>query len=345
MSVAAPVFLPRVDRRGLGALGSILREASCERVFVIGGPGGRHAERIRRELGAFESRVFSEARRHVPEELVERASAAVSELEVDAIVTIGGGSATGLGKALRLAHSFHFIAVPTTYAGSELTDLYGTTSAGGKRTARDPRVVPDVALYDVDLTLDMPLALSISSLMNALAHPVSALSTGKLDAPASERALEAAAAVYSALPLLLAEPRGLPGRSAAIEGTVRAGMVLRTSPVGLHHELAHALGGRFDLDHAGLHSVLLPCSLAWLGRTEPERLAVLLERLGDPSLPTTLLGILERAGTATSLAALGVTRVGLEALFQERPHWPRELLELAWEGPQPRSGAPRPAAP
>lgn len=340
--MAAPIFLPRVDRRGLGALGSLLREASCERVFVISGPGGRHAARIQQELAGFESRVFAEARRHVPAELVERASAALSELQVDAIVTLGGGSATGLGKALRLEHSFFFIAVPTTYAGSELTDLYGTTSAGGKRTARDPRVVPDVALYDVELTLDMPLALTVTSLINALAHPVSALSTGKLDAAGSERALEAAAAVHAALALVLAEPRGMAGRTAAIDGTVRAGMVLRTSPVGLHHELAHALGGRFDLDHAGLHSVLLPCSIAWWGRVEPERLASFQARLGDTDVPGRLLGFLEGAGAPTSLAHLGVTRAGLEALFDDRPHLPRELLELLWRGPGPRAPRPTP---
>lgn len=330
--MAAPLFLPRVDRRGLEALGSLLREASCERVFVVCGPGARHSERIQRALDGLDFQVFSEARRHVPQELVERASAAASAFQVDAIVTLGGGSATGLGKALRLEHSFYFVAVPTTYAGSELTDFYGTTKDGGKRTARDPRVVPDVALYDVELTLDMPLALSVTSLMNALAHPVSALSTGKLDAAGTERALEAAGAVYSALAPLLTDARSIPGRNAAIDGTVRAGMVLRTSPLGLHHEVAHALGGRFDLDHAGLHSVLLPHSIAWLGRTAPERLALLQERLGESALPSSVLRFLERSGAPTSLAALGVTRAGLDALVAERPNLPRELLEPAWGG-------------
>jgi maleylacetate reductase len=299
---------------------------------VVCGPGGRHAERIQRELGGLAFQLFSEARRHVPQELVEKASAAASAFQVDAIVTLGGGSATGLGKALRLEHSFYFVAVPTTYAGSELTDLYGTTKDGAKRTARDPRVVPDVALYDVELTVDMPLALSVTSLMNALAHPVSALSTGKLDAPATERALEAAASVYSALAPLVADARSISGRTAAIEGTVRAGMVLRSSPVGLHHEMAHALGGRFDLDHASLHSVLLPHSIAWLGHTAPERLAMLRERLGEQALPGSLLHFLQRSAAPTSLAALGVTRAGLDALCVEKPNLPRELLESAWAG-------------
>jgi len=136
-------FLPSVDRRGLGALGPLLREAGCERVLVICGPGGRHAARLQRELSGVESRVFPEARRHVPQELVERASAAASAFQVDAIVTLGGGSATGLGKgtaarAVVLLRS----RLPTTYAGSELTDLYGTTKRRRQTHGRDPRVVP-----------------------------------------------------------------------------------------------------------------------------------------------------------------------------------------------------------
>lgn len=326
---------PRIDLGGLSALAPLLREASRRRVLIVCGPGGRHAPRLERELDGFERQTFAEARRHVPSALVERAAAALRAFGADAVVTLGGGSATGLGKALRLELPFFFVAVPTTYAGSELTDLYGTTSAAGKRTGRDPRVIPDVALYDVELTLDMPLALSVHSLLNAFAHPASALSTGQLDAAGAERALAAAAGVFSALQRLVVDPRDAAGRRAAIDGTIRCGAVLRTSPLGLHHEVAHALGGRFDLDHAGLHGVLLPYTVAGLASTAPAALDALKRRVGDPELPRRLQEFLRAAGGAVSLAALGVSRRGLDELLAERPHLPRDWLERAFTGAAP----------
>jgi len=279
--------------------------------------------------------VFREARRHVPQLLVARAAEALAAFAGDAVVSIGGGSTTGLGKALRLTRDFFFVAVPTTYAGSELTDLYGTTSEGGKRTGRDARVVPDVVLYDVALTLDMPLPTSITSLLNALAHPLSALSTGKLDAAGRERALAAAEAVFRALVALVRAPRDESARRAALEGTILAGFVLRTSAVGAHHQLAHALGGRFDLDHAGLHSVLLPHSARALRDAAPAELAELERRLGEPRLASALFTLLRASGAPTSLAALGATRAGLEGLLDERPALPRAMAQAAFVGAEP----------
>ncbi|HWO13416.1 MAG TPA: iron-containing alcohol dehydrogenase [Polyangiaceae bacterium] len=323
---------PRLDRRGLGALAEILGEASCHRVLVISGPSGRFLDRLANALSTCEWQVFSDARRHVPSALVERAREAFDVFAADAVISLGGGSATGLAKALRRERSFFFVAVPTTYAGSEMTDLFGTTSDGSKRTGRDPRVVPDVVSYDLELTLQMPLDTSMKSGMNALAHPVSALSTGKLDGEGTARALEAAATMYGALSALAREPRDEAARRAAIEGTIQAGTVLRIGPLGMHHELAHALGGYFDLDHAGLHAVLLPFTVAELGRLSPEVLDALERRLGGPALAHRLLQLSQAAGAPISLAALGVPRDGLERLLAERPQLPRRLLERAFAG-------------
>lgn len=329
--------VPRIERGGLAALPALLAEASCHRVLVVSGPSGRFMSRLTSVLAGSSWQLFGEARRHVPSALVERAAQAFDALGADAIVSVGGGSATGLAKALRRERTFFFVAVPTTYAGSELTDLYGTTSDGGKRTGRDPRVVPDVALYDLDLSREMPLDTSMKSGMNALAHPVSALSTGKLDPEGTERALSAAASMFGALRGIARDPNDAAARRAAIEGTIGAGVVLKLSPLGLHHELAHALGGRFDLDHAALHAVLLPVSICELGRSAPATFGLLAERLAAPDLVQSLLGLSATAGIPTSLAALGVSRDGLEGLLGERPHWPRRLLEQAFEGRFDRS--------
>src|SRR5688572_18869643 len=142
---------PHIDHAGLAALRGVLRAAERCRIFVIQGESGRHGARLEPLLHGLEVQHFREARRHVPRELVERASQALAAFRADTVLSIGGGSTTGLGKALRLQHSFYFVVVPTTYAGSELTNLYGITSAAGKQTGRDGRVVPDVVLYDVEL--------------------------------------------------------------------------------------------------------------------------------------------------------------------------------------------------
>jgi alcohol dehydrogenase class IV len=318
-------------------LPALLHAAQASRVWLISGEGARHVEAVRSRLSGFEYTVFGEARRHVPRDLVERAALALRAFRADTVVSIGGGSATGLAKALRLDHPFYFVAVPTTYAGSELTNLYGVTSEAGKQTGRDARVVPDVALYDVELTLDMPLRLSVTSLMNALAHPLSALSTGKLGQEGRERALLAAAKVHEALQAVGREPRGRLGRIAALTGTVLAGRVLAEAEVGVHHEIAHALGGRFDLDHAGLHSVLLPHFVSWLSQAMPEVHALIQSRCGGPELSGRLHDGLTQAGAASSLAQLGLGAPEFEAFLADHPALPRELLAQAFAGQRPLS--------
>jgi maleylacetate reductase len=333
---------PHIDHAGLGALRDVLRAAERCRVFVIQGAGARHSARLEPELRGLEVEQFAEARRHVPRDLVERAAQALQAFRADTVLSVGGGSATGLGKALRLQRSFYFVAVPTTYAGSELTNLYGITSAAGKQTGRDWRVVPDVVLYDVDLTLGMPLALGVTSLINALAHPLSALSTQQLSRDAAATALHAAGAVRRALQGVLDRPDERASRRAAFEATVLSGRVLASSPVGVHHKLAHLLGGAFDLDHAGLHSVLLPHSLDELQRQSPELHAVVAAELGWEDPAEHLLEALSRAGASTSLAQLGVPSEPFRRLVSEHPELPRAALEAAYAGRRAATGLPSP---
>jgi alcohol dehydrogenase class IV len=331
---------PRIDHAGLGALRDVLRAAERCRVFVIQGVAGRHAARLEPELRGLEVAQFSEARRHVPRDLVERAARALGAFRADTVLCVGGGSATGLGKALRLEHSFYFVVVPTTYAGSELTNLYGITSGAGKQTGRDWRVVPDVVLYDVELTLGMPLGLAVTSLINALAHPLSALSTGQLSAAGSQAAFTAAGAVFRALQGVIERPSERASRRAAFEATVLSGRVLASSPLGVHHELAHLLGGHFDLDHAGLHSVLLPHSLDRLSATSPEVFSALCTELAENDPAGSLLAALRRAGASTSLAQLGVAQEPFRQLVAAHPELPKPVLEAAYAGRRSSEGEP-----
>jgi len=323
---------PRIDYGGLRALSGVLRAAGRRRIFVVQGAGARYKERLAPELGGFEVMWFSEARRHVPRELVDKASRELESWGGDTVLSVGGGSATGLGKALRLERDFYFVAVPTTYAGSELTNLYGITSLSGKRTGRDARVVPNVVLYDVWLTLEMPPVLSTTSLINALSHPLSALSTAALEPTRCEAALQAASIACRAIVGLLGDPRSSSSRHAAFEATVAAARVLASCPVGIHHQLAHLLGGRFDLDHAGLHSVLLPHSFDWMARQTPTIHASIVSRLGNIELSASLLDWLRQVGASTSLEALGVSREPFQALLDAHPELPRSVLEAAYRG-------------
>jgi maleylacetate reductase len=228
---------------------------------------------VRSLFGERSVSVFPGARRHVPESVIEEAERAFSTSGADTVIALGGGSAIGLGKALRLAHEVTFLAIPTTYSGSELTNIHGRVVDGKKVTGRDDRVRPAAVIHDVELTLDMPKVLSITSLMNALAHPLGALLASPETERPSERALHAVDAVYVALELLLRSPADRRAREAAQKGAALAARVLESEKLGEHHRLAHRLGGELDLEHGALHSLLLPHTVHRARKAAPSALS------------------------------------------------------------------------
>lgn len=290
-----------------------LREQGVKRPLLVCGPSQRFVDEVEAGLGGMQVRRFAEAEVHVPRATVEAARVALAEHEADAIVTIGGGSATGLGKALRLEASVPFVAVPTTYAGSEMTGIYGITEQGHKKTGRDDRTRPEVVAYVPAFLDTLPRRLTVQSLLNAMAHPVSALSTGELPPPARQRALAVIERLYRAVLILSDRPRHRGARVEAARGASEAATILDLHPMGVHHRVAHALGGRFGLPHAALHAALLPATMAALVREEPELLAALPE--ADPL--ATLFDALAAVGGATSVRALGVEPAAAVAAVEE----------------------------
>jgi homogentisate 1,2-dioxygenase len=317
------------------ALPALAARLGARRILLITGESRRYAARVQALLPGAVVEVFDGARRHVPESVLRDARERLTACQADTIVTVGGGSTIGLGKALRLHHEVRFIAVPTTYAGSEQTSMYGTTAGGHKSTGRDPRVRPDGVIYDVELTLEMPRALTAQSLMNALAHPLSTLGAGALDDDGAGQAFTAVEIVYGALEALVQAPRSRRARAAALRGAGLAAQALERGTPGLHHKLAHRLGGRFDLDHGGLHGVLLPHAVRRLRDEVPALLVELERRLRVPDLEGTLFDLLVRSGAPTSLRALGVTFDGIRELIAAAPELPRELLSAAFHGRRP----------
>lgn len=321
--------------RTLDALPELVRRAGGHKVFLVTGPSARYAGEVTRLLAPLPVELFAGARRHVPEDVLAEASRALEASGSDAIVALGGGSAVGLGKALVLTHALPFIAVPTTYAGSEQTSLYGTTKNGKKTTGRDPRVRPLYVIYDPALTADTPKALSVTSLMNALAHPIAALASEETTEDRRERALRAVGLVFGALEALVEDPSDGRARVQAQRGAALAAEVLEAGKLGAHHALAHALGGAFDLEHGALHAVLLPHSVHRLRNDAPAALAALETHLHVADLEGVLFDVSRRAGAGTSLKALGVERARFESFVEATAERDRALLRAAFHGRRP----------
>jgi len=254
------------------------------RAFLIATPGRKgEVEVVGRALAARAAGSFTDARVHVPAETLARAAAALQPADAAVLVAIGGGSAIGLAKALARDRSQVIVAVPTTYSGSEMTDVWGTTSGEEKRTSRDPAVAPRVVLYDPQLTLTLPVRESAASGMNAIAHGVEALYAPDTSPVAALFANEALRLLAASLPKIVKNPGDLDARSEALLGAHLAGMALQLTTMGLHHRLCHALGG-LGLPHALTHAVLLPYVAAVKAPTEPRAMAALSRALGaaDP---------------------------------------------------------------
>ena len=225
---------------------------------------------------------FDEVVQHVPVENAEAARAAAGTHRIDLIVCVGGGSTTGLAKAVALTTGIPIVAVPTTYAGSEATNVWGLTEARTKTTGVDDRVLPATVIYDATLTVSLPVGLSVSSGLNSLAHCVDSLWAPKADPINQALALEGAQALAQALPGIVKDPHDLEARELGLYGCYLAAVAFASAGSGLHHKICHVLGGTFDLPHAETHATVLPYVLALNAPAVPELAARLATALGTP---------------------------------------------------------------
>ena len=284
---------------------------------------------------------------HTPVEVTEAAMAVVGALGVDCVVAVGGGSTTGLGKAIALRTELPQIVVPTTYAGSEMTDILGETKAGAKTTQRAPAIQPEVVIYDVDLTLGLPPALSATSGMNAIAHAVEALYAVDGGPMVSLMAESAIAAFAKALPAILADPGDREAREQALYGAWLCGTCLGMVSMALHHKLCHTLGGTFDLPHAETHTSVLPHATAYNASAAPEAMARIARALDAPDAAQGLYDLAGQLGAPRSLRELGMPEAGIERaadLAVANPYRNprpierdaiRTLIARAWAGDPP----------
>ncbi len=328
----------------LAQLAGEIERLGCRRALLL--VGGRLQDRVTAAAGGLAAGVFGEAVMHTPVAVTERALAALGDLRADGIVAVGGGSAIGLGKALALRTDLPQIAIPTTYAGSEMTPILGQTEHGVKTTLRSPKVLPEVVLYDVELTRSLPPGLSATSGLNAIAHAVEALYAQDRNPITSLMAEDAIRALARALPRLLADPSDMEARSDALYGAWLCGVCLGAVGMALHHKLCHTLGGTFDLPHAETHAVVLPHAVAYNAAAAPDAMERIARALGSDDAARGLADLARRLGVPQSLRDLGMPQEGIERaadLALRTPYWNprpldpaaiRDLIAGAWAGTQ-----------
>lgn len=302
--------LPMRVEFGAGSIGNLPREIDAlglRRVLVLSTPGQHDlAQRVEYSLGDRAVGVHARARMHVPIEVAREARETATKLDADGCVAVGGGSTIGLGKAIALESDLPIIAVPTTYAGSEMTPVWGLTDNGQKRTGTDPRVLPRSVVYDPELTRSLPVDTSVVSGMNALAHAVEALYAPDASPIISLMAEEGARALAHALPAMSANPSDMDARSEALHGAWLCGACLGATTMSLHHKLCHLLGGTFGLPHAETHTVVLPHVLAHNAPAAPTAVTRLSRALDTPDPAHGLFELAGRLGAPRSLRELGL---------------------------------------
>jgi alcohol dehydrogenase class IV len=332
---AREALAAEVDERGAGRLMVV---ASAEELAI--------AQQV---VGDLPVAVWhDEVVMHVPVPVAERARAVAAEHDVDLLVSVGGGSTTGLAKAVALTTGLPVVAVPTTYAGSEATNVWGLTESARKTTGTDDRVLPRTVVYDATLTTSLPVGLSVASGLNALAHCVDSMWAPRADPINAALAAEGIRALGVGLPAVVDDPEGLEGREHALYGAYLSAVAFASAGSGLHHKICHVLGGMFDLPHAQTHAVVLPHVLALNAPAAPEAERRIAAAFGSDDAVGGLADLREQLDAPRALRDYGMPHEGvaqaaaavLEAVPAGNPR-PVDidditaLLEAAWDGGAP----------
>jgi maleylacetate reductase len=321
----------------------------AERVLLIATEQERElAEDLASPLGERLAGLFTRVRPHVPVEVAERARDAAREVGADCLLSVGGGSTTGTAKAVALEMDLPIVAVPTTYAGSEMTPVYGLTSGQRKRTGKSLKVLPKVVIYDPELTFSLPDFITGPSAMNAMAHCVEAFYAPGANPITSLMAEEGIRALASGVPAAVSRPDDLEGRTRTLYGAYLAGAAFAAAGEGIHHKICHVLGGAYDLPHAETHTVILPQAVAFNEGAIPEVMQRVARALGAEEAAAGLYDLARSIRAPTALRDIGMKEENLDEavtlILEEAPRENprpvdeagiRELLEDAYSGWRP----------
>jgi len=263
-------------------------------------------------------------------------------------VAVGGGSTTGLGKAIALRTGLPQLVVPTTYAGSEMTPIIGESRDGLKSTQTTLDVLPETVIYDVDLTMTLPASLSGTSGVNAVAHAVEALYARERNPIVNMMSQECIAAMARALPRIAKDPSDRAARGDALYGAWLGGAVLALVGMSLHHKLCHTIGGSFDLPHAETHTIVLAHAAAYNAPAAPDAMARIAQALQADDAARGLFDLAKATGAKMALRDLGMPEEGIDKaadLAVQKPYWNprpierepvRALIARAWAGEPPQ---------
>jgi maleylacetate reductase len=342
---------------GPGSLAHLEREIEflgAKRALVLSTPDqARQAQMVADRLGTRAAGIFARAVMHVPIETAREARDEARRLGADCAVAIGGGSTVGLGKAIALDSGLPILAIPTTYAGSEMTPIFGITEAGLKKTGRDARVLPRTVIYDPELTLTLPVAMSVTSGLNAIAHAAEGLYAQDTNPVMDLMAEEGIRALAHALPAIRRRSTDIDARGDALYGAWLCGAVLGNVGMALHHKLCHTLGGSFNLPHAEVHSVVLPHAMAFNAAAAPAAMTRIERALGASGRSSAAAGLFDLAldnGAPVALRDIGMKEADLDRaadIAVSNPYWNprafgvaqraeiRELLQRAYDGLRP----------
>lgn len=335
---------------GPGSLTQInaeVRQLGCSQALVLSTPSQRKdAERLNRLLGVLGAGVFSEAAMHTPVEVTERALQAYATSGADCVIALGGGSTVGLGKAIAYRNHVPQLVIATTYAGSEVTPILGQTENGVKTTVKHESILPEVVIYDAELTLGLSVSASVTSALNAMAYALEGLYAKERNPITSLMAIEGTRALKAALPIIVKQPENLEARSNALYGAWLCGTVLGTVGMALNHKLCHTLGGSFNLPHGETHAIMLPHTMAYNAQAAAEMLAPVAE-LFSGDIGGGLYDFAQGLQAPLALKELGLTEADLDKVADlaiQNPYWNpqpverqavRELLQRAWNGTRP----------
>jgi maleylacetate reductase len=340
----------------IGALDDLAAEIErlgAHRALVLSTPEQRaSAKDVSKRLGARSAGVYDKAVMHVPIETAEAAREMAKSLNADCCVAIGGGSTIGLGKAIALTSDLPILAIPTTFAGSEMTPIYGITEQGRKKTGRDARVLPKTVIYDPLLTMTLPAKIAGPSGMNAIAHCVEALYAQDANPITSLMAEEGIRTLASSLPVVVSNPDNLDARAEALYGAWLAGACLGNVGMAIHHKLCHTVGGTYNLPHAETHTIILPHAVQYNRDAAPVAMARIGRALARSDLPGAssaagLYDLAQKIGAPLALRDIGMKAESLDEaarLATQNPYYNprpieyaaiRQLLQNAWEGLRP----------
>ncbi|KAJ6457450.1 iron-containing alcohol dehydrogenase [Mycena vitilis] len=297
----------------LAQVGQEIRSLGCSKALVLTTPHrSKQGEALRAQLGDLCVGIFSKAAMHTPTDISEEAVKLAQTLGADCVISLGGGSTVGLGKAIALRTDLSQIAIPTSYSGSEATAISGQTENGIKTTEKTLKVLPEVIIYDVDLTLTLPAQMTVTSGINAIAHAVEALYSTDSNPITDMIAEQGISRVSNALRILATDPNNKEARSDALFGAWACGSCLGVVSMALHHKLCHTLGGTFNLPHAETHTVILPHTMAYNALFAVEAMNKAARSIGAPSAAQGVFDLAKSLGAPYSLKQLGMKEEDLE---------------------------------